>query len=146
MSLINFKAIFDIKLKVKIFKGISFIQFKVISAFKFERDFLSEIEGEKFLTGFLSWNGTRFQFLMNLIFFGTINFKWISVVKSKANSEFWIFFCPQFYIWNTVHCLLIFIGISFQKLKLISFFVAHYLTVSLRGPVLSLFQGRQPEF
>ena len=32
-------------------------------------------------------------------------------------------------------------GISFLKLKLISFFIARYLTVSLRGPVLTLRRG-----
>ena len=40
----------------------------------------------------------------------------------------------------------IFKQISFIKLKLVSFFVFRYLTVSLRGPVLTLRRGRQPEF
>ena len=37
-------------------------------------------------------------------------------------------------------------GICSLRWKLISFFVARYLTVSLRGPVLTLRQGRQAEF
>ena len=37
----------------------------------------------------------------------------------------------------------LFKGISFIKLKLISFFSARYLTVSLRGPVLTLRRGTE---
>ena len=43
-------------------------------------------------------------------------------------------------------CELFFKGLSLIILKLISFFIARYLTVSLRGPVLTLRQGRQAEF
>ena len=44
-----------------------------------------------------------------------------------------------------VNCLSIFAVISIIKFKLISLFVVRNLTVSLRGPVLTLRRGRQPE-
>ena len=47
--------------------------------------------------------------------------------------------CPLF--WSTF-----FEGISFIKLKLISFFNARCTTVSLRGPVLNLTARAKPEF
>ena len=42
--------------------------------------------------------------------------------------------------------LTFFEGISLIKLKLLSFFNARYLTVSLRGPVLNLTARAKPEF
>ena len=43
-----------------------------------------------------------------------------------------------FFSWKCFFCELFFKGLSLIKLKLISFFIARYLTDSLRGPVLTL--------
>ena len=66
-----------------------------------------------------------------LTFFrGPINLYRIFHLNLKAISIFWSTF---------------FEGIFLVKLKLISFFNARYLTVSLRGPVLNLTARAKPE-
>ena len=59
--------------------------------------------------------------------------------KFKGDFYFLVnFFCPNFVLKGFFWLGNDFKGLSLIKLKLISFFIARYLTDSLRGPVLTL--------
>ena len=79
------------------------------------------------------------------ICYETMNMK----TKKPWNHEYEILISVKTWIWNgiwwNVSCAF-FEGISLIKLKLLSFFNARYLTVSLRGPVLNLTARAKPEF